>query len=183
MWFPSHWDRIRGFFSALLYANIWARYFFFLASALTLTGLFLVWDFSRSERFRSKDVQHLLTKIILIGMSMQLLGAIAIFLTLNSSALSLDQGVLGLIALVSFGFAFWNLLADYKNNQSLSLRRLKFIVGFLSVAILAGGVIRHRYRENALRDTVESMKINTLRYAEKVKQAREVKGEENYDFE
>ena len=59
MLYPEHWRSIGSFWDALTLANVFPRYFHFLAASIALTGLFLAVYFGRQRFFASLELQSL----------------------------------------------------------------------------------------------------------------------------
>lgn len=186
MWFPHLWDRVQGFIHALGHANIWARYAFFLASCLTTTGLYLSWELSRSTEFNQSERNELggdLSAITFKGMLGQLIAALALIFTLESTALVNSMWPFFILASVAFLMALYSVAQLHRHKRPITALHLKRVVFLLCIAIGCGGTIRHQYREAALGDIAAQVKSNTQKYLQATERARVQFGEVNYDFE
>lgn len=159
MLFPDKWSQVKGFLSAMLLPNVFPRYFFFIFSTLSVTGLFLFWYFGRKKyEYESKfqaisryEIRKKFYTITLIGLSVQLLLAGPILIaTLPSAGLSWNViGIIfigaGLVVLPIYWI--WKSITGKPENLDIHFRKV-FVTLFTTVAIM--GVGRHVYRAHTL---------------------------------
>ena len=192
MWFPTVWDQIHGFFSALFYPNIFARYFFFLSTTLTVTGFFLNWLFNKKIKndefhYPNKDSLDNLflsfNRFVLVGMFGQIFfGSVVIF---TAQKEGLDKNLIPLLIGVAIFFIppMINMAKANLNKKNLSDFQFKTTVVSLFISIIFAGVLRHHFRENALLPHQVNMKKNTEIYLEKIKNAKKNYGVKDYKYE
>jgi len=192
MWFPNVWDQIHGFFSALLFPNIFARYFFFLSTTFTIAGFFLYWlfrrkieknEFNEGSEEDKKNLFLIFNKLILTGMIGQAICGGAVVLTAPTEGL--DKNMIPmLIGVVLFFLPVFILvsLANFKKFL-LTVRQFNIAATILFISILFAGSLRHYFRENALSPHKENMKRNTEAYIKKVEEAKKAYGIKDYRYE
>lgn len=192
MWFPTVWDQIHGFFSALFFPNIFARYFFFLSTTLTITGLFLNWLFNKKInekefQFPSEDSLNALflsfNRFVLLGMCGQMIfGSIVIF---TAQKEGLDSNLIPFLIGVSIFFlpSMFHIVKANVLKKSLTSSQFKITVISLFISTIFAGVLRHHFRENALHPHTVNMKKNTKIYLEKIKNAKKMYGTKDYKYE
>nr|BDT29273.1 c-type cytochrome [Bacteriovorax sp. HI3] len=192
MWFPTIWDKIHGFFSALFFPNIFARYFFFLFSCLTTTSLFLHWLFKRkmannefvpSQKEEGEDLLHYFVKISVFALAGQAIFGVVVVITAPTPGLSSNLIPYLLLTILFFASGYMILFKRFIQKQPLSTQTFNIVCSLLLTSVLFGGILRHTYRENALHPHIENMKRNTEIYEKKVKEAQKKYGIKDYKYE
>ena len=192
MWYPNLWDQIHGFFSALMFPNIIARYFFFISTTFTVTGLFLIWHFKKIAKNDEFDfVSEInksnfflkITKIIFIGMIFQ--SIFGLFTIFSARAEGLNSNLIPylFVTIIFFMFPFLIIAKSASQQKELSKKQFNFVITMLLFSIFGGGTLRHFYRENSLAPHIKNMKINTDNYINKTKEAKKLYGEQDYKYE
>ncbi|UCH94738.1 MAG: cytochrome C [Candidatus Aminicenantes bacterium] len=158
MLFPEKWGSVKGFFSAMLLANVIPRYLHFLCASLAVTGLFLFWYMKRKRYpFEAKFKDFSRTRVLKKWYT----------LALGASCLQLGLGPLnlftlpwhavnwGLVIIILVGVAF-ALLAMFLMWKELKGPEEKLGKWFypvaiaLTITVLFMGTGRHVYRAVAL---------------------------------
>lgn len=193
MWFPNIWDTIRGFFSALFFPNIFARYFFFIFSCLTTTALFLHWLFNKKINDNDEDIEDIkcnlkpffktLLKISIWGLSGQMIGGILIIFTAQKEGLNFNLITPLIFTMIFFLSGFLLLTKYYLTYELINKKQFYQICFFLILSVFSGGILRHQYRENALNPHILNMKKTTEEYKKKVEEAKIKYGKKDYRYE
>ncbi len=158
MLFPERWPDLGGFLTALALPNVLPRYAHFFLACLAVTGLFLAWRFSKTERVEELGLERLDA----VGLRQHFLA-----LAFGATGLQLIAGPLVFFTLPSGGFS-WSLVLAFFLGVTLAcialallwrqlLRRReglgRFCYGAVVLIALAGllmGTGRHLFRENTL---------------------------------
>lgn len=160
MLFPDRWFDVQGFWSALMLPNVWARYLYFLASAVTVSSLFLLFYYLRegvdvATRFPGLDrprLKKLLSTVALVSGAMQLGVGSLLFFSLpaigRSGALMVAVGVASVFGVITLGLIWGEVTAPRRAVTP----RMALIFACLTVAAFGMGYGRHLYREEALRE-------------------------------
>ncbi|MFY8003556.1 MAG: cytochrome C, partial [Chitinophagaceae bacterium] len=190
MLFPEKWGTVKGFLDALLLPNVFPRYFHFILSSLSVTGLFLFWYIGRKnypfeKYFKVFSKNELQKKFY--------------SLTLAASVAQFIIGPLVLLTLPTKGFG-WNLILVILTGAAIALPAIWWmwkaingpiedigsnfwkVVSCLTVTVLFMGSGRHIYRANALEPHRNLVKAKTLQFKELSKQARENPEEEKIEL-
>lgn len=172
MLFPEKWGVVKGFFSAMMLANVIPRYFHFVVASFAITGLFLFKYMNRSNypfenRFQSTSIEKnrllkLFLKITFHATLLQLIFGTLNFLTLPWNAVKMN-----IVYIFGTGIAFaviamillWK---EIKGPEEEMGKRFYAIVIIFSITVLCMGMGRHTYRANALKPHIEDMKKQTL---------------------
>jgi cytochrome c len=173
MLFPGRWYEVRGFFTALGFANVWPRYLHFLLATFAASGLFLGWYFGLSKRvinwgegngFARPELLRLFLKITFYASVLQFAaGPLVLFTLPTQPVLYPVYGAIGGgVLLASFALALlWQAI---HSADAVIGQRFWLIVCFLAgtVAFMATG--RHFYREAALAGHRVMMADQTLKF-------------------
>lgn len=191
MLYPNLWDQIQGFFSALVLPHVFPRYFFFLSTTLTISTFYLIWELNRKsqeEEFNfseteKNEIEKLLLKITGLGLILQSVFGIVIFLTAPKIGIAKNLIPLTVSTIVFFIPSLFIVIYKGIKNDILSKMQFNFCILTLLVSVFSAGTLRHLFRENALTDYQKSMKENTIQYENKVKAAEKAYGHKDYKYE
>lgn len=173
MLFPDRWTQVKGFLSAMTLPNVFPRYFFFIFSTISVTGLFLFWYFGRkSYAYEEKftlvsryDMRKMFYTITLIGLAVQLVLAGPILIaTLPSAGLSWNVIFIvfigaGLVLLPIYWI--WNSITGEPDELDKHFRKV-FVTLLTTVVIM--GVGRHVYRAHTLAPHQSVMAKETYKF-------------------
>lgn len=170
---PDRWAEVRGFLSAaMVNYNVLPRYLHFLLASLALTGLFLVWHFSRRgvaveslfQNLSRGDLKRRFYRLTAVATMIQLLAGLLVLFTLPSAGLSVALYVV-IGAGATFALAGLVLLTrEMKAPDALVGTRFKPVVVLLGVTVLCMGNGRHMVREKAIMAHSVAMEENTAAY-------------------
>jgi len=169
MLFPGEWNKVSGFFSALMLRNVFFRYFHFLAASLAVTGLFLFGYMKRKNYdldqvlpgFTRGQILKTWYRIALAASLLQL-----VLGPLNLFTLPWDAVTSHLIIVILCGAAF-ALLAmflmwkELKGPEEKLGKRFYLIALILSITVLFMGTGRHIYRASALAPHMKNITQNS----------------------
>ena len=172
MLFPEKWGSVKGFFSAMMLANVIPRYLHFLCASLAVTGLFLFWYMKRkrypfAERFREFSRAQVLRgwyKLALGASLLQLgLGPLNFF-TLPWHAVTWELAIIFSVGIV-FALGAMHLMWKEIKGPEEKLGRLFYPVAIaLTVTVLFMGTGRQVYRAVALKPHQEQIQQETTRH-------------------
>ena len=165
MLFPEKWGSVKGFFSAMMLANVFPRYLHFLCASLAVTGIFLFWymkrkrfpfevkfkDFSRTQVLKKWYTLSLGASLLQLG-----LGPLNLF-TLPWHAMT--WGVAGII-LVGVVFALLAMFLIWRELKGPEEKLGKWfypVAIALTITVLFMGTGRHLYRAVALKPHQEKI--------------------------
>jgi cytochrome c len=171
MLFPHRWGEVRGFFSAMLMANVIPRYFHFLAASLAVTGLFLFaymrrksFEESRVSPLKKQNLQRNWYKLALAASGLQLLlGPLNLF-TLPWHAVTWPFAIIilsGVALALSALFLLWR---EVRSRDTAPGRYFIPIVAILSLTVAFMATGRHVYRAMALKPFEKKLERNTREY-------------------
>ena len=169
MLFPDRWADVHGFWSALMLPNVWARYLYFLASAVVVSSLFLLFYYLRAgsnveERFEGFDrprLKRLFYTIALVAGALQLGVGSLLFFTLpevgQSTALMVTVGLAVVFGVLALGL-IWG---EITSRRASVMPRMALVFTCVTVAAFAMGYGRHLYRDEALREHRRQIAVRT----------------------
>ena len=181
MMFPEKWGTVQGFLSALILPNVFPRYFEFLGTCLTLTGIFIIWYNNRSTypveniypTFTRYDLKKIGYSIASIGLILQIFFGLIVLFTLPSKGISyLLIAVMagaGLLLAIALFYSYQSLISDKKNIDA----HFKKIVFSVLAFMIFYGSSRQMYRHNSLEKHQKLMEAHTAEFQKLSKEARE----------
>lgn len=158
MLFPDKWLDVRGFFSAMLMANVLPRYLHFLLASLAVTALLLAGWFGRAsypaaERFSFLTNDELRRHFLAIAFGASALQFIAgplVYFTLPEQGVNWRLVLLILVGASVGLFAVWRLWLEMLQHRDSPGRGYWLVVAALTLTVVFMGSIRHYYRELSL---------------------------------
>lgn len=177
MLFPNEWEKVKGFFSSLVIANVFPRYFHFIFASVALAGLAGAgWFFRKNPEkhaladFDRFELRRLFYKITCWATGLQFLAGPILLFTLPSIGITtklyqiiLPSATLGLIM-------FFVLLHKIKSSKETLANGYVLICIFFTVIVLGMGSGRHAYREAALATHQRDVKDRTADYVAQLNQ-------------
>jgi cytochrome c len=160
MLFPERWVEVKGFFSAMVMANVIPRYFHFLCASMAVTGLFLFGYMKRKRyAFDVKFEGTSLTRnrvlrrwyaLALIASAAQLVLGPLNFLTLPWHAVSWGLFFIFLPGILLAIVAMVLMWRELRGPEEKLGRWYYIVVVILTLTVLFMGTARHMYRAAAL---------------------------------
>lgn len=183
MLFPEKWSTVNGFFSTLLMANVFPRYFHFIAASITLTAIFL-YGYSGSNAFKmyyfqSLDrptIQKQFMRIALASSLCQLIFGPIVLFTLPPIGVSWNMILIICAGTISGLWAMWQMWLLL--NRAVEVNRKIRLIGMvllLTITIGLMGTGRQMYRANALKTHQVLVKVQTEKHQELVAMAHQQK--------
>jgi len=161
MLFPERWGEVKGFFSAMVMANVLPRYLHFLCASLAVTGLFL-FGYMRRKGYGFEVLKRWYG--LAFGASLAQLGLGPLnFFTLPWHAVN---WTLVYVFLPGIGFAVTAMVLMWRElkGPKEKLGKLFYpIVIVLTLTVLFMGTARHVYRAAALAPHQENIKKSEIR--------------------
>jgi cytochrome c len=169
MLFPEEWGSVKGFFSAMMLANVFPRYLHFLCASLAVTGLFLFWYMKRKRfPFESKFKDFSRTEVLkkwyklALGASLLQLGLGPLnFFTLPWHAVSWGLAIIFIVGIVFALSAMFLLWRELKGPEEKLGKWFYPIAIALTITVLFMGTGRHVYRATALKPHQERIQQKT----------------------
>lgn len=158
MLFPGKWGSVKGFFSAMMLANVLPRYLHFLCASLAVTGLFLFWYMKRKRfpfeaKFSGFSRTRVLKKWYRIALGASLLqlglGPLNLF-TLPWHAVNWSLVIILLTGVTFTLLAMFLIWRELKGPEEKLGKWFYPIAIALTITVLFMGTARHVYRAAAL---------------------------------
>jgi len=180
MLFPEKWGTVKGFFSAMMLANVIPRYLHFLCASLAVTGLFLFWYMKRKKypfekKFRNFSRIRTLRywyKLALGASLLQLILGPLNFFTLPWHAVTWGLAIIFSVGIVFALTAMFLMWKEIKGPDEKLGRLFYPIAVILTITVLFMGTGRHVYRAVALHPHQVKIEKKTADHAEEVKKYR-----------
>lgn len=174
MLFPEEWGSVKGFFSAMMLANVIPRYLHFLCASLAVTGLFLFWYMKRKRfpfeaKFKDFSRNEVLKKWykLALGASLLQLGLGPLnFFTLPWHAVNWDLAIIFIVGIVFALLAMFLLWRELKGPEEKLGKWFYPVAILLTITVLFMGTGRQVYRATALKPHKE--RIQQPRDREKI---------------
>ena len=169
MLFPGEWGSVKGFFSAMMLANVIPRYLHFLCASLAVTGLFLFWYMKRKRfPFESKFKDFSRTEVLkkwyklALGASLLQLGLGPLnFFTLPWHAMSWGLAIIFIVGIVFALLAMFLLWRELKGPEEKLGKWFYPVAILLTITVLFMGTGRQVYRATALKPHKEIIQQRT----------------------
>ena len=171
MLFPSEWEKVKGFFSALKVGNVFPRYLHFLFASVALTGLAGAGWFWRQpvvdhlgHDFTRNELRRIFYRIAAWATGLQFIAGPLLLFTLPCVGLTpllykiiLPSAALGLIL-------FLVLLKKVRGEETGLRTGYVRLCVFFSIVVLGMGSGRHAYREASLATHQQQVRERTEIY-------------------
>lgn len=159
MLFPEEWGSVKGFFPAMMLANVIPRYLHFLCASLAVTGLFLFWHMKRKRfPFEAKFKDFSRTQVLkkwyklALGASLLQLGLGPLnFFTLPWHAVSWGLAIIFIVGIVFALLAMFLLWRELKGPEEKLGKWFYPVTILLTITVLFMGTGRQVYRATALK--------------------------------
>jgi len=169
MLFPEEWGSVKGFFSAMMLANVFPRYLHFLCASLAVTGLFLSWYMKRKRfpfeaKFKDFSRTQVLKKwyTLALGASLLQLGLGPLnFFTLPWHAVNWGLAIIFIVGITFALLAMFLLWKELKGPEEKLGKWFYPIAIALTITVLFMGTGRHVYRAVALKPHKEKIQQET----------------------
>ncbi|SCZ00909.1 cytochrome C [Microvirga guangxiensis] len=181
MLFPEHWDRVKGFFSALALPNVLPRYAHFILACPAMTGLLMVWLFRRKERrnstvagFKRDDLVRMGYRWAFWPTSVQFLVGPVVLMTLprTQEVSHAAMAVFGIATVVALAMAHLMFTEIRRAGEAIG-RSFGAICMMMLTVVALMGTGRHLYREAAVAPHRELVRAKTEQYMQAVDEARQ----------
>lgn len=157
MMFPERWPYVRGFLGTLLLPSVLPRYVHFLCASVVLSSLFGVWFVSQSSYYEdahdeilpSAEARQIFYRVAFACSLLQFVAGPVVLFSLPTGG---RNAWVFLPVLTGAGLAIpavWMMWREISEPHSQG-KRLRWIVGYLSLTVLCMASARHVYRGNRL---------------------------------
>lgn len=181
MLMPERWYEVKGFFSALLLPNVLPRYLHFLAAAVLLTSLFLVWLTGRRAFVEQGllttlsvlDLRRYFYSIALGAVIVQVLTGLIVLVTLPTSGMSWSVVLMLLFGGGAAVPAIRWMWQDLHHTGHNPFKHFHKMVWLFAGIVLVMAIGRHSYRNNALAWQQAAIALKTADYRAAALQAKQ----------
>jgi cytochrome c len=170
MLFPSEWEKVKGFFSALKIGNVFPRYLHFMLASIALTGLAGAGWFWRQSvlehlpEFTREELRRTFYRIALWATGCQFLAGPLLLFTLPGVGVTATLYKI-ILPSAALGISLWVLLLKKVRSADTGLAQgYAAIVALFSVVVLGMGSGRHAYREAAVASHKAAVKERSETY-------------------